>query len=417
MRIILLFLFLFLASCKKDAAVQFTAGASSEPVNPPSGTFIAGADRNRVFTGVKDSLFVKAVVMNDGRTSVALVTIDCIGLLNPEIRQIQKLAAAASSVPAENIIVSSTHTHAGPDVVGIWGPDPLTTGRDSAYLNFLVEAAARQIINADKNRVAAQMHGTEGIYTANWFSNICKEEVDPGVSVIRISTTSGAPLASLTNFACHPTFLDTHFSVVSADYPGAFYRQMDRKLGGINLFLQGAIGGWVQPADELFTGKGSSVNQPEAFMLADRYGKDLADSVLQLLKSAAKIEDPVINYRNLDFKFPVDNQNWKLLSQAGVIKREFTDSVQTTISWFSVGNAQFVTHPGETTPWLGLKTKALMKSGPRFVLGLSQDALGYIVKPEFFTDSTRLHAGYLTGMSLGPRTTPILLNKLESIIP
>jgi hypothetical protein len=51
------------------------------------------------------------------------------------------------------------------------------------------------------------------------------------------------------------------------------------------------------------------------------------------------------------------------------------------------------------------------------VLGLSQDALGYILKPEFFTDKTRLHADYLTSMSLGPKTSQIILESLERIIP
>lgn len=416
MRIILLFLFLCLIGCKSEVSPDLTAGASSTSINPPMGSFIAGADRNRKFTEIKDSLFVKAVVINDGQSSVAIVTVDCIGLLYPEIRKIQELASKGSSVPADRIIVSSTHTHAGPDVVGIWGPDLMTTGRDSAYLSFLVNSAAEQIIKADQKRVPAELFGSESTYLSDWYSNICMEEIDRSVSVIRLQTKSGESIATLTNFACHPTFLDTHYSVVSSDYPGAFYKAMDQKHGGINLFLQGAIGGWVQPDDKLFRAMGESNDQPAAFALAERYGKDLADSVTAMLAKSKKIQDAGIRYRKLDFQFPVENPNWRLLSQAGVIHRTFTDSVQTTISWFSIGSAQFITHPGETTPWLGLKSKELMKSGPRFVLGLSQDALGYILKPEFFTDSTRLHSGYLTSMSLGSKTTPILLEKIKILI-
>ena len=172
----------------------------------------------------------------------------------------------------------------------------------------------------------------------------------------------------------------------------------------------------MQPADELFDEADREEDKNVAFTMAERYGRNLADSVTRLLASAEKLNDADLQYRKLDFKFPVENPNWRLLSQAGVIQREFSDSVQTTISWFSIGNAQFVTHPGETTPWLGLQTKSLLPTGPKFVLGLSQDALGYILKPEFFSDTTRLHSGYLTSMSLGPKTTPILLEKIKSVI-
>jgi hypothetical protein len=54
------------------------------------------------------------------------------------------------------------------------------------------------------------------------------------------------------------------------------------------------------------------------------------------------------------------------------------------VAWFSVGNAQFATHPGETSPAFSLQTKTLMKTGPKFILGLGLDQLGYIIEQEKF---------------------------------
>ena len=48
-------------------------------------------------------------------------------------------------------------------------------------------------------------------------------------------------------------------------------------------------------------------------------------------------------------------------------------------------------------------------------MGLSQDALGYILKPEFFTDTTFRHSKYLTSMSLGSKTSPLILDKLQEL--
>ena len=55
--------------------------------------------------------------------------------------------------------------------------------------------------------------------------------------------------------------------------------------------------------------------------------------------------------------------------------------------------------------------------GPKFILGLSQDALGYIVKPSFFDMSNKIpHSEYLTGMSIGPETMGIILSTLQMLI-
>jgi hypothetical protein len=52
------------------------------------------------------------------------------------------------------------------------------------------------------------------------------------------------------------------------------------------------------------------------------------------------------------------------------------------------------------------------------VLGLALDALGYILKPEYFDAGAAFpSAEYLTATSLGPRTGPLLLDALESIVP
>ena len=110
-----LFLGLVILACNKnEATLTFQVGASSATVNPGKGLFIAGDRPNRKFTGVHDDIFVKAVVMADGDSSIAIVVIDCIGLLYPEVRRIQESAAARMKkfiLPPERVVVTSTHTH------------------------------------------------------------------------------------------------------------------------------------------------------------------------------------------------------------------------------------------------------------------------------------------------------------------
>ena len=114
---------------------------------------------------------------------------------------------------------------------------------------------------------------------------------------------------------------------------------------------------------------------------------------------------------------PLANPGFKQLSEIGVINRDFSDSVLTEIAWFSIGDAVFATHPGETVPAMELATKALMHtSGPKFVLGLGMDALGYILKPGFFDPAMKIpHSEYLCTMSVGIETMAYVMKTLEAL--
>ena len=58
-----------------------------------------------------------------------------------------------------------------------------------------------------------------------------------------------------------------------------------------------------------------------------------------------------------------------------------------------------------------------MDEGPKFVIGLGLDAMGYILKPEYFDPENDLpHAEYLTRMSPGKEAGPLVLEKIEKLI-
>jgi hypothetical protein len=387
---------------------EMKVGASQAPINPSIPSFIAGHTQNRMFTGVHDSLFVKVVVIANGKNALAIITYDCIGMLYPQLEAVrQKIGAKITGLEASNIIMSSTHSHAGPDVVGIWGPDVMHSGADGNYMTSVVDITAEQIEQAwTKRETVIAYYGT-GTYGEEWVHNISEpNELDRSVTVIQFRDQRGRSVATLTNFACHPTFLDAVHTQVSADYPGGFYREMDAKLGGTNLFLQGSIGGWVQPEGE-----------PQTFEQAYKRGSELAGVTIGLLHNPKKVKGSGILFHSAAVDLPVQNQGFIQLSKAGVIKRHIDSTVRTEIAWFQIGNAVFATHPGETVPAMSHATKKLMHTdGPKFVMGLSMDALGYIIKPYFFDAERKIpHAEYLCSMSLGPGTSARIMEVLEKL--
>jgi hypothetical protein len=398
-----------LASCIREPKYHLRVGAAALSVNPPVGAYIAGDRPNRQFTGFLDSLYVRAVAVDDGKTLMAIATVDCIGLLYPTVQQIREAAAARTpdgKLRPEHIIITSTHTHAGPDVVGIWGPEQTTTGVDESYMTYLVERGATAIGQAVDGLERVRAYTSETSHGDDWVANICNEEIDRSVTTLWFKRPDGREVASLTNFACHPTILDARHNVVSSDYPGYFYNKMDNEIGGVNLFLQGAIGGWVQPVNTEGT--------PE---MAKVRGEGLALSVIESMKTSRELDSTNIEVRSQVFTMPVENKVFMALAGIGVINRDINESVVTEVAWFRIGNLQGATHPGETAPFYGLETKKMMGEGPTMVLGLGLDAMGYILKPHFFQSDSVPHSEYLTSMSVGPMAGPLVMENLRAIIP
>ncbi len=388
----------------------FRVGVAAAAINPENGTWLAGYSPSRQSTGVHDNLYAKAVVFDDGNTPVALVTLDSIGAMYDTIQQIRARAAGkvqGLDLSAERIVVQSTHTHCSPDVIGIYGPDEATCGRDPKYMAMLVETASEQVARAAASLEPATLSyaKTEGM---EWAVNDSEPGVIDRTAVILVcSAADGSPVVTLTNFACHPTVLDGDTAEVSSDWVGAFYRTMHQNMSGEHLYLQGGVGGWIQP------------ETPErTFALADTYGMDLAQHVLRAIEDAKPIEGTGIRFARKVFGMPNANDTFKQMSQTGLVPRPLGESIETEVAWFAVGSAQFATHPGETAPAFTWATRDLMDTEPKFVLGLGFDQLGYIVKTDYFDNTNQYKfAEYLTAMSPGREAGPAMMAALESIIP
>jgi hypothetical protein len=405
---ILYLLISFAAS--QSTAQSFVVGAAQKNINPDHDSlYLAGGKPNRPFIDVHDSLYVKAVFIENKTNHIVLLSFDCIGLMYPSLLEIrEEVKKQIPTINPATIVMGSTHTHAGPDVVGIWGKDFAHTGINSAHMKKIVTAAVDAIRNAYQNKKACRMEYAKGSFGEDWVKNISEpDEIDRDVWAIRFKTSSNQSIATLTNFACHPTIMDDATTAASADYIWGYYRYLDSAQGGVNLFFQGPIGGWVQPEDV-----------PSSFENALHYGNKLGAYVFERLKQAQQNKQNKIEFKSKQISFPMVNPAFNMLSKAGVIQRNFGEKVESEIVAFSIGDAQFATHPGETVPAMGTATKSMMKGrGPKIVIGLGQDALGYILKPSFFNKDNKIpHSEYLTGMSIGPQTMDIIMQTLSELM-
>src|SRR5439155_1653140 len=96
------------------------AGAAWRAITPevkPGGPPVrmAGFGPGRDATGVHDDLDARALVIEAGAQSVALVVLDLIGFFHDEVEKIRREAREREpGLSAAYIMVASTHTHAGP---------------------------------------------------------------------------------------------------------------------------------------------------------------------------------------------------------------------------------------------------------------------------------------------------------------
>ena len=389
---------------------SFRVSAGKVAVNPSTGSYLAGYGHDRKSTGSFDDLFLKIALIEVSKSSdtetLILISLDSIGLTRPDILTIK--AELQTIISGANVVFSSTHTHAGPDVVGIWGSALWNSGRNESYLSKLATEAAqlvRELI--PQLKIATSRVASKDVVT-NWVNNLSEPDLlDQRLSILQFVDESGESLLTITNFACHPTVLGPNNTLTSADYLAGFYENMEDKISGEHMFLQGSIGGWVQP-----------LQGDRSRNLAVKYGEQLAGQARQVLAHAEENLLANLNFREKQISIPLENWGFKILIWLGVLERETVNGAMvTSVATFQLGQTQFITHPGETSPAYSLQSRALTNLPHTFVLGLSQDAMGYILKPDYFTNTGSYpNADYLTTVSAGAEAGPIMMNAIKELI-
>jgi len=63
------------------------------------------------------------MVLDDGNTRLAVVAVDVIGMFHPMVIDIRKMLPKETGITY--LVITSTHTHEAPDLLGLWGESPL----------------------------------------------------------------------------------------------------------------------------------------------------------------------------------------------------------------------------------------------------------------------------------------------------
>ena len=226
-------------------------------ITPKPGVSLDGPiSKNGPVTGVHDRLHARALVLDDGKTRLAIVICDACMIGCDVFDAAKKLVQQETGLSSERILMAATHTHAAVRAVHLG-----TAPADDEYHEQLSRRVANAVIQAERNLAPAQIgygsftkleflrcrrflceSGSVGVNPFGEAGERIKSvagkssavigpagPVDPKFSVVSVQHADGTPLAVLGNFSVHYCG-GYRRGLVSADYFGHYAEALAGRL-------------------------------------------------------------------------------------------------------------------------------------------------------------------------------------------
>ncbi len=422
---------------------DFKAGFAKVDITPDYETrdiYLAGFGHGRRATGVNDPLWARSIVLQSGDLIIGLVVMDLVGLFYDDVEGIRERVYEA--IDMDYLIVLTTHNHNSPDTMGIWGKTPLKHGIDPDYQEYVREKASMSVIEAyrameDVNITIAQAE-IDGLQADSRIPHV----YDKRVTTLLFEGKQGV-VGSLVHWSNHPEALGGNNPIITSDFPHYVRENMEGNLGGVSLYVNGAIGGLINPLRvKIHRGDGTSVPD-NSFEKAKIIGDRVAQTSISSLENAQTLS-PSLKVSCVPTYLPESNGTLRLLSLMGVIRRStywrglpvgrLGTHIKTETGILAIGELQIALIPGELFPELfygghlneeaanpHVEPEPILKEHMRgdvnLIFGLANDEIGYIVPANDFLYGTLIggrrkdrngRSHYEETVSLGKNTAGLL---------
>ena len=420
-------------------------GCAKVNITPPLGIPLIGS-YGKPSDDVLDELYAKALVLNDGRTTIAIVSVDLLYTPLEEITNpIREIIEEKIGIPSQNVFICATHTHSGPEVftrskVPREGRLP-ASHIDQSYLATLIRKIASSVFIAHKNMLAVRIGAAKGNIPEILYNRRPKladgsvkmaftlppevtatkkiktdaegnvkvtftlpdEEaeldfgpIDPEVCVLRVEDMDGEIVGSVVNFGCHPVCIYPYLSTtISADYPAYTTGVVEQIEGGVCLFALGLAGNTV-PIQ-----RGVKPRQ--------QIGKALGGEALRRLQLITTLGDVTLNAFKKEIRFPIKTASSSDKSKDVDEKNYITTEMQV----LKLGDIYILGLPGEILVEVGLEIKRRAGVENLFVISLSNDAIGYVCHSQAYKEG-----GYepVSGTNLAKGAGEIMIREALDLI-
>jgi hypothetical protein len=373
-------------------------------------TYLAGFGANRLATAVAEPLTARILYFEDDAGPAVWIVADLVGYMLPDV---DALRTKLRDFAPDRVFMCSTHCHSGPDTMGLWGPSigeaPIRSGRDPEYLRWLADQIVAGVRRAAaRKRPALFGFAQDERDKSEWVVNIRQPGYnDAAMPVMRVVGVDGRPIACLANFACHPEILWEDNTEISPDFVHHFHKTVEEATGAISLFFNGALGGMVTGniPDETPRDKRRS--------FCRKLGKTLGKIAVETWNQAMPAPCGALGHGARRLTFVGDNKYLYFLANLGILERRADHGkLETSVDVWRIGPAQFASLPGEPLPAVGFAAKRAMTGDFKFLFGLGNDELGYLVDAGA-ADDPKYH--YERSVSVGPEATELFLNVLAEL--
>jgi hypothetical protein len=419
--------------------------------------WMAGFGSNRPAKGVHDPIWVRAIAFRNNGVTVAMVTIDSIGIFHDKFIDIRK--QIDPSLKIDHVIFSSQHNHETPDTMGIWsGPIPTPSNFDNKRMEWIKRACKEAIEEAVRSLEPADMYIAQAELNPEGFVDDSRKPIviDTKLCCARF-TKAGTDdtIATMVSWGNHPETLGGNNPFITADFSGFWRGGVEngvpepngvKGFGGMCLYFQGMVGGLMT---ELHTTvphrNGVDKFREASFEKAQALGENLAIATAKALRAdnVIKCENPRLGVGAKTIYVPIAGpfkyamalgliHPGVYLTLGGIKSRSEVDVVR-------IGDLEMVTIPGELYPEIGdggveakpgrdfevepVEVPPLRKEMTgkvNMVIGLANDEIGYIIpksqwdaKPPFvYSDK----AQYGEENSGGPEVAPTIHHEALAMI-
>lgn len=396
------------------------AGTARVNLTPYLGAFLAGfGNRDHGCEGVHDELFARAVVLQAGEASVAIVSCDLIGLTRLSVESIRERVQALTGIPANHVMLACTHTHSG-HTMGLLrhpGQDPelmhVTEKKIAGAVALAHRSMAEASLGAGKGRARVGVNRRE--HKPGGTTVLGKNPegpTDPDVGVVRVDGPGGKPLALLVNHPCHAVVLGPGNYQVSADYPGQVSAFVEGVYpGSVCLYLNGAcgdinppmVGGTFEDIRRIGAFLGAeAVQVAESFRPAPTAALAVTQTIVEAplapLPSAEDARATIEQRTHIleeqlakgEISRALHDADWQrgwardVMAEYGKSDRQRTRQLE--IQAIRLGDALLVGLPGEAFVEIGLAIKAASPMPRTLVVGYANGVLGYIPTAKAFEE-------------------------------
>ena len=416
---------------------SFKSGFAERDITPEIGMEAPGGYGKAYHRSIHDPCKVRAAVFDDGRSRVALVGIDALGIRRDTVQKVRRAVQDRTGIPAESILIGASHSHSsGPLVWTLRGEydhaSPLvqrlayeeSTIADPKYVAQVEHALIEAICDANDRRVESRAGVGKGVEGTVAFNRrfLMKDgravthpglgnpdivepagPVDPEVGVIGAWDAKNPDrlLGCIVNFACHAT---TSPGGISANYIYYLEKVIQGYYGkdAVVVFLAGASGDITQVDNR----------SPHTYPGGERWaqivgGKVGAEALKVLLTMEPGILTPVAaRSRVWEIKRrPPSPERLKVAlaivqedpKKADATTRTFaketvvldallkkSPTAEVEVQAVQVGPAVFVTTPAEYFCRYGLEIKAGSGFPFTFPVSLANGCVGYVPTEDAF---------------------------------